>query len=641
MKTARREYHDLVGSDGFVRESLLRLMEQSDGSILLETTLPDRSNQRSFIFTKPSTVFQAQSLGEVESCLRNVEEGIQDGYHAAGFLCYETGFAFEEALNSPIQSDVPLVWFGLYRQPIVLNHRTKRIEEGRSLAGRLALDQKFHSAWNEPSNIRDVRTSMGREAYRSALEKIRRYLEEGDTYQVNFTFKLRFGFDGTPAGIYKLLRPGQRVGYAALINAHSKTVLSFSPELLFRLQRSAITLKPMKGTAPRGRTLEEDEKQRLWLSSSEKNRAENRMIVDLLRNDIGRCAKTGSVSVSRFFDVEKYETVLQATSTIRANVGSRTGLVDLVRSLFPSGSVTGAPKIRTMQIIQELEREPRGVYTGAIGFFSPRRNAVFNVAIRTVVLDKETQTGEYGIGSGVTHDSETADEYEECLLKARFLTEPVEEFQLIETMQWDGDSGWFLLSLHLKRLQHSAKYFSFAYDRMKVLTELQNLGARLKYQKRTEGPYLVRLTLERGGQINLDARPLDDMKAAPQIEISAHRTNSSDRFLYHKTSHRRLYDSELERTKATGAFDVLFLNERDEVTEGARSNILVRMENTSFTPPITCGVLPGTFRTHMLRTKQYNLEEKVLHWEDLLAAEEILLCNAVRGMVSTKLRMEK
>lgn len=406
------------------------------------------------------------------------------------------------------------------------------------------------------------------------------------------------------------------------------------PSFFFRCDENHITLKPMKGTARRGRTTIEDEQQRQWLANSAKNRAENLMIVDLLRNDVGRVAQTGTVHVPRFFEIERYETVQQATSTITAELKPETTVTELMRCLFPCGSVTGAPKIRTMQIIHELEKEPRGIYTGSIGFFSPQRRAVFNVAIRTVMLDRKTGAGEMGIGSGIVWDSDNTAEYHECLLKARFLTESAEPFELIETLRWDSANGWFLLHEHLLRLENSADYFDFHFDREEILRRLGEYAAQFGRQPES---YRVRLTLNRQGGVSMAHTHLPNLHEPVRIKLASARTHSQDRFLFHKTTRRELYDRALKDAEAQGFFDVIFCNERGEITEGCRSNLIIKSEGRYFTPPLDCGVLPGVFRAHLVASGKFTLEEKILLPQELERAEEILLCNAVRGLVKAVL----
>lgn len=415
MKNAIINAHEL-------QPGILAWVFRQQNAILLETSRPGGGEARSYFFLNPLHIVQCACLSQVENCLAHIHQALRDGYHAAGFLGYEAGYAFEKRLATTVRTSTPLLWFGIYDAPAVYNHHHQGWERGGKKIAEM--DSALRNTNAPPAQIENlhVAPTLGEAEYHRAITAIKNHIAAGDTYQVNFTFKLKFPFRGSAAALYCHLRQRQRVGYAALLSCGAFAILSFSPELFFRIYNRRMVLKPMKGTAPRGRTPEEDERQRLALRHSEKNRAENLMIVDLLRNDAGRIARTGSVRVQRFFDLEGYETVWQATSTITAELRPRITVVDLMRCLFPSGSVTGAPKIRTMQIIRELEKEPRGVYCGSIGFFAPHlRHAVFNVAIRTLALDQQAGTGEMGVGSGVVWDSDAASEYRECLLKSRFL----------------------------------------------------------------------------------------------------------------------------------------------------------------------------------------------------------------------------
>ena len=414
----------------------------------------------------------------------------------------------------------------------------------------------------------------------------------------------------------------------------------------------------MKGTARRGRTTREDREIAEWLRGDAKNRSENVMIVDLVRNDLGRVAQTGSVKVEELFAVERYPTLWQMTSTVSAELRSEAGFYDIFRALFPCGSVTGAPKVRATQLIAELEAAPRGAYTGAIGFFSPRQT-VFNVAIRTLELDGTR--GTMGVGSGVVIDSDAAAEYRECLLKAEFLTGPThrtistisgdiqivaqpDKFFLIETMLWDGDqppAGYPFLALHLDRLQDSAEYFDFVCDRAAVCRALEDHARQFADQKLAgaetplpRSPRRVRLLLDAEGEVQIGSEalpPAADPNRMGRVRIAAERTDPADATLYHKTTHRRLYNRAFEQAVRDGFDDALFLNLNGEVTEGAISNVFAVKDGRWFTPPIECGLLPGVYRRHFLETRP-EIEERVLSLDDLRHADAIYLCNAVRGL---------
>jgi para-aminobenzoate synthetase/4-amino-4-deoxychorismate lyase len=378
-------------------------------SVLLDDSLaPDHCCS---LFEGPVEIIRCEAPAEVDAALRRIQEATAGGLHAAGFLAYELGYLLEPRLAPlfPEGGDQPLICMGLFRNE-------RRLSSGQALQW---LEEQIGGSYE----LSELRLSMSREAYVEKFQKVLGYIAAGDTYQVNLTLKQLFRFRGDPLALYRDLRLRQPVAHGAVVSTPDFSVLSLSPELFMRIADGIVETRPMKGTAARGRNPEEDERLRRWLAQDEKSRAENLMIVDLLRNDISRIAETGSVRVTDLFTVETYPTVHQMTSGITARLRQEVGLHELLRSIFPCGSITGAPKIRAMEIIRALEPTPRGVYTGAIGTIGPDRRARFNVAIRTLMLHADGR-GEMGIGSGLVHDSTAEAEFEECLLKARFLTEP-------------------------------------------------------------------------------------------------------------------------------------------------------------------------------------------------------------------------
>jgi len=577
---------------------------------------------RSLLYAEPERVISASSPEEVEAALDEVSAGLARGLHAAGFFSYELGYCLEPKLRDLLPADrrVPLFWIGLFRPPLPLDDASTR-------------------AWldahggTERAKISDLTLSWMREQYVSAFDKVEDYISAGDVYQINLTFKYRFAFEGNPVALYAALRRKQRVAYGALISAPDFSVLSLSPELFFRREAKHMSTRPMKGTAPRGRTPREDARLKTWLAMDEKQRAENLMIVDLLRNDLGRVAKIGSVEVTDLFTVETYRSVHQMTSGISAELRSDMGLKDMLRALFPCGSVTGAPKVRAMEIINELEADPRGVYTGAIGHIAPSGDAQFNVAIRTVVLAADS--GEMGIGSGIVADSKADSEFEECLLKAQFLTRPDAPFALIETIRYERSTGFHLLERHLARLQSSAGYFGYPFSREAVLAALEAEAARV------EAPVaMLRLLLAEDGTITVTSTAIElpTKGTVWRFVISDQRLDEKDPFFYHKTTRRQFYDGEMERQKAlTGCDEVVFLNKKGELTEGTRTNIFIEIDGRLFTPALPCGLLPGTLREELLDLPRAAASEAVLTPQDLLTADRIYLGNSVRGLVRAEL----
>ncbi len=594
----------------------MRHLLQKPYSIFLETSKSDSENQNTLLFQEPEHIIEANTLSEVRVALEHIEDSLRRGKWLAGYISYDAGFAFEKKLHHlQVSSSLPLLWFGEYDEPIV--NPSIRFNRTQSIAERVAFN-------------------VSKKEYANALNKILAYIEAGDVYQVNFTGKLTFDVQGNAVELYETLRQKQAVAYAAFLNLGEHAVLSFSPELFFRIKNGAIESKPMKGTARRGRTTHEDQSIAAWLTHDEKNRAENLMIVDLIRNDFGRICKTGSITVPSLFDVERFQTLFQMTSTVRGELKKGITFKDIVEAIFPCGSITGAPKIRAMEIISELEAEPRGIYTGAIGYISPKRDACFSVAIRTLVVKSVSVNhlvGEMGIGSGITIDSESDTEYAECLLKANFLTKPIEEFDLIESIKFRGH--YCLLEKHLARLKSSAHFFDFHFDETALRLALTEYARRLEPHL----TYKVRLLLSKTGEIQVSHQQIESPTVSHEIgsiAIADVRINSADKFFYHKTTHRRLYDDASQLARQLGLADFIFLNERGEVSEGAMSNIFVEKEGNLYTPPISAGILAGVYREHVLETNP-NARECVLTMEDLRKAERIWICNAVRGLREVKL----
>jgi para-aminobenzoate synthetase/4-amino-4-deoxychorismate lyase len=459
--------------------------------------------------------------------------------------------------------------------------------------------------------------------YLCAVKNIRETIARGETYQVNFTTRQRFKVSGDPFTLYRRMCCNQQAPFCAWLNIGTHRILSASPELFFALDDHLLTMKPMKGTAPRQPRADDDLRQCEQLAASSKDRAENLMIVDLVRNDLARIAETGSVQVPALFDVESYPTVHQMTSTVTARLRAEIGLTDIFRALFPCGSITGAPKRHTMEIIRELEGQPRGVYCGAIGYVSPGREAVFCVAIRTVVMDVVTGAAEIGIGSGITWDSDAASELRECLDKAAFLTRNSEPFSLIESLRFDGH-GYLLLEQHLRRLAGSATYFGFSLDADTLRDRLQDFGHKLT------GIHKVRVLLDSTGSFSVESQEITAIgreTPAAVIAISQQSVNSSDTFLYHKTTRRPLFEGQLR--DHPGCYDVIFQNERGEITEGSYNTIVIARSGELLTPALDCGLLPGVLREELLNVGA--VREAILTLDDLQTADTLWLVNSVRG----------
>jgi para-aminobenzoate synthetase/4-amino-4-deoxychorismate lyase len=480
------------------------------------------------------------------------------------------------------------------------------------------------------AGVADLSFSEDEAAFGAALDRIHAWLEAGDAYQVNHTWRIHFDAWGPPAALYRRLRARQPVPYGALaLLPDGGAILSLSPELFMRKQGRELTARPMKGTAPASGDAALDARRAAELVNDAKTRAENLMIVDLLRNDFGRVAVTGSVAVPRLFQVERYGAVLQMTSTVTATLRPGVTLAQLLAALFPCGSVTGAPKRRAMQIIRELEPGARGIYTGAIGWVEAGGDFCLSVPIRTLALEPPengVSRGMLGVGAGIVHDSEPAAEYAECRHKAAFVTGMAPEFTLFESIYASREHGCRHLARHLARLRHSAAYFGFAFDEQRLRAALAAACAGLP-----AGAHALRLTLQADGGAAVKASALAPSPQTVGVLLAAEPVDGADLFLRHKTSRRQRYDSAWRAAQERGAFDMLFFNARGELTEGGRSNVFLRLDGAWFTPPLSSGLLPGVMRSALLEDPAFAARERVLTREDLARAEEIVVCNALRG----------
>lgn len=562
----------------------------------------DSANHIWLAFEDPLEIVTTENIEDVAALLNHIQQRVvNERLWAAGFLSYEAAPAFDRNLTVHPHSDFPKLWFGLYRKP------------------RLAKSPRSAQNWPLQWTL-----SMGREEYDAKIRYIKGLIARGDTYQVNFTMRLRadLGADFDPFNFFCTLTQSQRASYAAYLDIGDYVICSASPELFFRLDYNCITTRPMKGTVHRGRTTIEDAKLSKWLVNSEKNRAENVMIVDMMRNDLGRIAKIGSVQVPKLFTLERYPTVWQMISEVTAT--TEVDFCQIISALFPAASVTGAPKPRTMEIIADLEPEPRRIYTGSIGFLAPNRRAQFNVAIRTVLIDMRSQTAEYGVGGGIVWDSDAVEEFDECLTKARVLAKRSHDFSLLETILWTPTEGYFLLAEHLQRLSDSADYFGFSCDVTNVREALAEL------QNRLQGRQKVRLLLERRGAITFQNEAISDSSSGVLVRLrfAKEPIDPSDVFIYHKTTNRAIYES--ARNSLPNCDDVVLFNRDGFITETTIDNIIVqRSDGALVTPPVSCGLLAGTYRTSLL--KQGKIIEDFISIEELKTATSIAVINSVRG----------
>ena len=587
----------------------------SEAFVLLDNS--SGSCSPSLLFTEPRDIVSAETPDEVGPAIERIEAAVANGLHAAGFFSYELGYVMEPKIAGlmPEKRGMPLLWFGLYEAP-------------RQMTGPGVLEWLNETTRSSSHEFSDVELAWTRKDYEARFNKALELIRAGDIYQINLTFKARFKLLGSPLTFYRDLRAKQPVAYGAVVDTGYATVLSASPELFIAQEGRAIHTRPMKGTAARRGAIDADALQRRQLASDAKQRAENLMIVDLMRNDLGRIAEIGSVRVDDLFTVETFKTLHQMTSGVTATLRADMGLKELLAGIYPPGSITGAPKIRAMELIADLETEARGVYCGAIGHISPEARSQFNVAIRTPVIMRGGE-GEMGIGSGIVYDSKGGSEYEECLLKMKFLTDPPKPFELIETMLHEPEKGLWLEERHFERLRSSAAYFAFQFDEQRIREAIAGV-----LDQRRDQRLRVRLTIAEDGTPCVGVTELEtgSTTAVMRYVVSPTRLNSANPFLYHKTTRREVYDSEWRKYhEEVGADEVIYLNQDGALAEGSRTTIFVEKDGVLVTPPSEVGLLPGTLRAELLATGQ--AIEGRLCLEDMERAKSCYLGNSVRGLV--------
>ena len=580
--------------------------------------LSSAGRDRRLAFSTPERVIVARTIAEVRPALREVQAATRNGLYAAGMICYEAAPAFDAALHAHPAGSLPLLWFGLFRAPASLP--------------RIAKQHAAVSGWLPDTD---------RAAYEADINAIREAIARGDTYQVNYTLRLNTSVSGDPRAWYEALAAQSHGRFNAYLDIGGQQILSLSPELFFAWDGTQLLARPMKGTLSRAALPACEEDSLAWqvsddaqahaLVASEKNRAENLMIVDLLRNDLSRVAVTGSVMVPKLFSLETYPTVHHLTSTVTATTRERVTLEDIFCALFPCGSITGAPKIKTTEIIAALEDSPRGIYCGAIGYITPDQRAVFNVPIRTVTIDRVRGQAQCGVGGGITWDSTAGEEHAEALAKSRFLGAGTGYFDLLETLLLDN--GYYaFLDRHLARLLGAAKRFGHLADMPAVRAALAAHAATYMHQLRR-----VRMLVSPSGEITVTSTPLQSTPAdwlAPRqdaervnVALSATPIDSRHEFLRYKTTARSVYDVHIAESEDT--FDVLLWNEREEISEFTRGNVVVSLDGKLLTPPLECGLLPGVLRAELL--EQSVIRESRIKRQDLARADAIWFINSVRG----------
>jgi len=554
---------------------------------------------------EPAEVLVADSLAKVRPALRAAVAAAAAGRWVAGFVCYEAAPAFDPVLRVRPASAGPLAWFGVFDGPT---------EEASA----------------EPCEARlsGLTPDVSRAEHARSVEDVRALLARGDAYQVNLTFRMHGLFAGDPAALYRQLRAAQGGCRSAFFHLGRRAIVSASPELFFERRGDLLTVQPMKGTALRGRFAEEDERIAAELAASEKERAENVMITDLMRNDVGRVARVGSVEVSELCAVERYRTLHQMTSTVKARLRPATTLEEVFAALFPCGSVTGAPKASAMSIIAAQERSPRGPYCGAAGVIAPGGDTAFNVAIRTLDLDLESGRATYGTGGGITWLSSPDAEWEEAIRKAAVLEAPERAFELIETMRVE-DGACALLHRHLARLAASARHLSFRFEAPDVRQAFAHEAAALGH-----GAHRLRLHLDEAGRVRFDASALPVALEKPvPVALARAPVSRRDWRLFHKTTRREVYDE--RRRERPDAFDVVLRNEEGELTELSIGNLVAEVGGERVTPQREAGLLAGVFRAELLARGE--IRERPLRIEHLRRARQLWLVNALRGWVPVRL----
>ncbi len=555
--------------------------------------------KKSMLFSGSVRTVAAYSPGKILPALYTIQSHLNKGYYAAGFITFEAGCLINGVKPRALKKGLPLLCFGLYYPPEI-----KNVKE--------ALQQGVL-----PYRVSPLKTHTDKKRYLRSVSSIKKLLKDGELYQVNYCIKNSFEFSGDINGLFAGMYANQPVEYGACFDLKGVRAASVSPELFFRCKSGRVEMKPMKGTL-----LKPASKKALGdFKKDPKTLAENLMIVDLIRNDLGRICDANTIKVKELFGVEEHPTLWQMTSTVTGKLKAGTAIKDILAALFPSGSVTGAPKKRSIEAIQALEDGPRGIYTGAIGYFGPGNEACFNVAIRTAVISGDE--GALWTGSGIVADSDARAEYREVMGKADFFRKLHEKFYIFESMLC-GRGRIFLLKNHVRRMARAAKEFKIPFEPAAAER------ASLKQASRIRGEIKLKMILKQDGSFEFEKHPVKEAKADVRLIISSLRADSSDVFLRHKTSNRQIYEAALREAHDAGADDAVILNERGEITEAASSNVFIEKKGVFFTPPISCGLLAGTYREYLLKKEPGKYREKVLTLKDLKNADEVYLCNSVR-----------
>ncbi|MCX8092848.1 MAG: bifunctional anthranilate synthase component I family protein/class IV aminotransferase [Candidatus Goldbacteria bacterium] len=586
-------------------KNFLNILKEKDNYILFYSQKQDNGESRILFFSNPINVVECKRFKDIKDKLSLLDSFVEKKYFLAGFISYEQGYFFND-LKYNSHLSLPFFYFGIY----------ENMEEIK----------KENIIINDDFVVFDLKNNITFNKYRDNIKKIKHLIKNGEVYQVNYCFKEKFRFSGSAESLFFKLCENQKTKYSFLVKNKNYYILSISPEMFFHIKDKDITMKPMKGTLLKSSVGDLNE------LKNEKNQAENIMIVDLIRNDLGKICEVNSISVPKKFTIEEYETIYQMTSTIKGKLKEKISFSDIFTALFPSGSVTGAPKRRAMQIIKLLEKEARGVYTGSIGYFS-KNEALFNIAIRTPVINRKKNTGEMGIGSGIVFDSDAEKEFKECLGKARFFNSLVTDFKIFESILYKKGKGVFLLDEHLDRMETACMYFGFKFNKIKVLEEVVKVTKKIK----DFDEYKIRIFVDLHGNVTTDTEKIIKKQKILKIMISDENVNSDNIFLRYKTTKREFYDRKLKEAKEKGFDEVVFFNEKGQLTECATSNIFILKDGVMYTPPVYCGLLDGALRRTLLITQPQKYKEKILYKEDLINADKIFICNSVRGIKECKI----
>jgi para-aminobenzoate synthetase/4-amino-4-deoxychorismate lyase len=566
------------------------------------------------LFEHPVAIVRCDAPQDVGAALDRVEAGLAKGLHAAGVFAYDLGLVLEPRLAlrlAQTRAD-PLIWLGLFPPP-------RRVREAEADAFFAARPPPPPLALSPPGHTRDEHVAK--------VRRLRELIATGDIYQANLTFPLAFRLDGDPLSLYAALRARQPVAHGGFAALGDTSVLSVSPELFLRIEGATTVSRPMKGTAARRIGPAEDAQAAAALLACPKQRAENLMIVDLVRNDLSRVSQAGSVKVAQLFAVETYPTFHALTSTVSARLRDGVRLRDVLAALFPCGSIVGAPKIRAAEVLADIEATPRGVYTGALGRLEPAGGLDLNVAIRTAVIDADGH-GRYGVGGGVVADSDPDAEYDEALLKGRVLTDLARPYALIETLRWSPARGFVRLGRHLSRLAASAETLDFAWS---ATAAMRMLAYGAEAWRTAPHARRVRLVLERSGRLGLEHAPAPRRLERPvQLFLAGTRLDAGDPFLRHKTTRRDAYDEALAEAKAAGGDEAILMNRAGDIADGARRSAFLVCDGRLLTPPVCDGALPGVFRAALIASGR--AAEASMTPADLATAEAVLVGNSLRGL---------